>query len=221
MKDHGDKPKDWTETLANALAKPTAGPSPIGNLFGSLAPPPAPPPSMNALARVISGMRNPPQPGMGNALRVPETSRLASLLAGLDPAVTKKRRVFIRFRGEDQSRVNGLRLLNANEKFDIEFYDESVRTPYNSTNATYIRRQIREKINRTSVTICMLSELTHTSQWVTWELEESIDKGNSIIAMSFKDGPSQLPFPEPIARLKLPVWRWDHNHLAELINAAP
>ena len=58
-----------------------------------------------------------------------------------------------------------------------------MRTAIDSTNATYIRSKIREKINRTSITVCMMSELTYTSQWVDWELEESITKGSQIISM--------------------------------------
>lgn len=131
------------------------------------------------------------------------------------------KRVFISFRAEDKNRVNGLRLLAANPKFDIEFYDESVRTPYDSQDARYVRSRIREKISRTSVTVCMVSELTHSSQWVSWELEESISKGNTIICMGFKDGPSQLTLPEPARRLKLRWWLWDHERLAQLIEAAP
>lgn len=131
------------------------------------------------------------------------------------------KRVFISFRSEDKNQVNGLRLLAANPKFDIEFYDESVRTPYESKDPTYIRRMIREKINRTSVTLCMVSELTYTSQWVAWELEESIDKGSSIFCMGFPNGPTSLTLPEPARRLKLPWYTWDLNHLNNLISNAP
>lgn len=131
------------------------------------------------------------------------------------------KRVFISFRAEDKNRVNGLRLLAWNDRFEIDFYDESVRTPYESTDPTYIRGKIREKIRRSSVTVCMVSELTHTSQWVTWELEESIDHGNAIIVMALKDAPRQMIMPEPIRRLKLDVWTWDHDYLNRLIAEAP
>src|SRR5579871_3691770 len=123
------------------------------------------------------------------------------------------KRVFISFRAEDRPQVNGLRLLAANPKFDIEFYDESVRTPYESNDPAYIRRKIREKINRTSVTVCLVSAETHTSQWVTWELDESIDKGNTIICMGFPSGPDRLTLPEPARRLHLPWYSWDIDHL--------
>src|SRR5579863_9999891 len=114
------------------------------------------------------------------------------------------KRVFISFRAENRQQVNGLRLLAANDNFDIEFYDESVRTPYESNDPTYIRSKIRERINRTSVTVCMVSPQTHTSSWVNWELEESIDKGNTLIAMGFPDGPTSLVLPEPLRRSKIP-----------------
>jgi hypothetical protein len=130
------------------------------------------------------------------------------------------KRVFISFRHEDRQQVNGLRLLAANPRFDIEFYDESVRTAYNSDNATYIRSKIKEKIGRTSVTLCMLSAETHTSEWVRWELEESINKGSAIIGMGLPNGPDTLTLPEPIRRLKLGWWLWDLNLLQQKIEEA-
>jgi hypothetical protein len=96
-----------------------------------------------------------------------------------------------------------------------------VRTAIDSTNATYIRSKIREKINQTSVTVCMVSTLTYTSTWVDWELEESIDKGSAIICMGLPSGPPTLKLPEPARRLKLDWWVWDHDRLAWLIDSAP
>lgn len=62
------------------------------------------------------------------------------------------KRVFLNFRSEDRPQVNGPQLLAANPKFDVEFHDESVRAPIDSADRAYVRRQIREKINRTSFT---------------------------------------------------------------------
>jgi hypothetical protein len=129
------------------------------------------------------------------------------------------KRVFISFRHEDKAKVNGLRLLAANDKFDIEFYDESLDKAIDSEDAKYIKSKIREKISRTSVTVCMVSDLTHTSEWVNWELEESFAKGNKIICMGFKDGPGRLTLPPIAKELKLDWYVWDHNHLAQLIDA--
>jgi|ERR1700751_3794907 len=132
-----------------------------------------------------------------------------------------KKRVFISFRAEDKNKVNGLRLLAANDQFDIEFYDESVRTEINSTNAAYVKQKILEKINRTSVTVCMVSELTNTCAWVDWELEESYKKGNTVICMGLKDGPAKLIVPKPCRDRKAGWHAWNHEVLDRLIKEAP
>lgn len=83
------------------------------------------------------------------------------------------KRVFLSFIAEDRKQVDGLRLLAANPDYDLEFYDESVRTPFDSKDSEYVRRRIREKISRTTVTVCLIGENTHKSAWVDWEMEES------------------------------------------------
>jgi len=128
------------------------------------------------------------------------------------------KRVFLSFLAEDAPTVNGLRLLSANPRHHIEFYDESVRTPFESYNADYIRRQIREKIYRTSVTVCIVSANTYASEWVNWELEVSKEKGNTIIAMGIP-GLQRAQLPAQIAGQ---TWYlWDVNFLAREIERAP
>ena len=135
----------------------------------------------------------------------------------INKGVQVAKRVFLSFLGEDRNKVNGLRLLAANPKFDIEFYDESVRVPYDSTNAAYIKMKLAEKISRTSVTVCLISELTYTSEWVNWEIEKSVDKGNEIIAMALKDV-QRATLPRKIKELGIPFYSWDYEYLGKLIN---
>lgn len=127
-----------------------------------------------------------------------------------------KKRVFLSFIAEDKDRVQGLRLLAKNPNFDIEFYDESVRTPFDSHNAEYIKRQIREKINRTSVTVCLISEETHKSKWVDWERRVSDEKGNKIIAMALKSV-DRAVLPALIKEKQLTFYPWDVDKLASLV----
>lgn len=127
------------------------------------------------------------------------------------------KRVFLSFMVEDRQTVNGIRLLASNPRHPIEFYDESVTTPYNSNNANYIKQQIREKINRTTVTVCIISRNTHTSQWVNWELETSINKGNTIIPMGIP-GLTNANLPPSINGQTW--WLWDMAHLTRLIEEA-
>ncbi len=135
----------------------------------------------------------------------------------------EKKRVFLSFAAEDREQVQGLRLLASNPNYDLEFYDESVSTPIESTNPDYIKRVIREKIARTSVTVCLISEHTYKSNWVEWELEESLQKGNKIFAMALKGvGTVRLPLLiyNLIQEKKLIFWIWDPEYLNKLIAEA-
>ena len=58
------------------------------------------------------------------------------------------RHVFISFDHEDLNEVNLFRGQAKNDKVDLQFDDHSVKEPFDSTNADYIKRQIREKIDR-------------------------------------------------------------------------
>jgi len=130
-----------------------------------------------------------------------------------------KKRVFLSFIGEDRQRVQGLRLLAANPDYDLEFYDESVRSPIDSSDADYIKRKIREKLGRTTVTVCLISEDTWKSPWVDWELEESDEKANTIIAMALKDVPEAV-LPALIKTKGLKFHAWNPAYLGKLIAEA-
>lgn len=131
----------------------------------------------------------------------------------------RKKRVFLSFIAEDRETVNGLRLLAANPNYDLEFYDESVRAAIDSRDADYIKQKIREKIARTSVTVCLISERTYTSRWVDWELTESDQKRNTIIAMALK-GVERATLPGLIKQKGLNFWPWDPENLNKLVAQA-
>lgn len=94
-----------------------------------------------------------------------------------------KRNVFISFATEDMDEVNLLRAQSKNENSDIEFNDHSVREPYDSDRAEYIKRKIAERIARSSVTVVYLSKDTADSRWVSWEVRKSLELGKRVIAV--------------------------------------
>lgn len=94
-----------------------------------------------------------------------------------------KRNVFISFATEDMDEVNLLRAHAKNENSDIEFNDHSVREPYESERAEYIKRKIAERIARSSITVVYLSKDTAQSQWVEWEVKKSLELGKKVIAV--------------------------------------
>lgn len=134
-------------------------------------------------------------------------------------AKKEKKRVFLSFASEDLDHVRGLRLLKDNPDFELEFYDESIKDPIDSHNADYIKSKIREQIERASVTVCLISETTHQSKWVDWELETSFNEGKTVIAMAIK-GVERAILPKLIKEQKITFWPWDPEHLAKLISEA-
>lgn len=127
--------------------------------------------------------------------------------------------VFISFAHEDIDEVNLLRGQAKNEKTDLVFDDHSVKEPYDSSNASYIKRQISEKISRVSVTVVYLTEHTAQSRWVNWEIQESLQRGKGVIGVYKGDKPpSQLP--TALVQNKCKIVKWSHEELAQAISYA-
>ena len=102
--------------------------------------------------------------------------------------------VFISFSAEDMNEVILLRGQAKNENSDLAFDDYSVKTAYNSEDADYIKRQIREKIDKASVTVVFLSPNAASSEWVNWEIAESIKRGKGVIGVySGSSAPAAVP----------------------------
>lgn len=128
------------------------------------------------------------------------------------------KRVFLSFKMENKKQVDGIRLLAWNDDFDLEFYDESVRSAYDSDNASYIKSQIKPKINRASVVVGFLGANTYQSQWVNWELQTAIDLSKPIILMGLPNGPDRLTLPPAVKGQ--PWYLWDMSDLQKKIEKA-
>ena len=126
------------------------------------------------------------------------------------------KRVFLSFDSEDIQQVRGLKLLAANPKYDLEFYDESLATAIDSKDAEYIKRKISDKITRASITVCLIGAKTHQSGWVDWEIAKSIEAGNEIIVMALK-GIDRATLPKLIKEKGLAFHSWDPEYLGTLI----
>jgi hypothetical protein len=118
-----------------------------------------------------------------------------------------KRNVFISFATEDMNEVNLLRAQAKNENSDIEFNDHSVKEPYDSERANYIRQKISERIERASICVVYLSESTASSKWVAWEVDKSLELGKRVVAVHAKDRPPARA-PDWVTRHKIKVVPW-------------
>jgi hypothetical protein len=129
------------------------------------------------------------------------------------------RHVFISFAHEDLDEVNLLRGQAKNEGTDLEFSDYSVKEPFDSANADYIRRQIRERIDQTSVSIVYLTPNSAKSPWVNWEIEESLRRGKGVVGVYKGESPPR-DLPPAFVENKCKSVQWTHEGLARAIEEA-
>ena len=130
-----------------------------------------------------------------------------------------KRNVFISFASEDLDEVNLLRGQAKNENSNIEFNDWSLREPFDSEKADYIKRGIRERIRQSSVTVVYVSDNTTNSKWVDWEIRESLAMGKGVIAMhKGNNAPSRLP--RAVTDNLISVLPWKQEELTKAIEMA-
>jgi MTH538 TIR-like domain (DUF1863) len=134
-------------------------------------------------------------------------------------AEPEKHNVFISFAMENENEVNLLRGQAKKEDSNLEFNDYSVKEAYDSKNADYIKRGIREKIKQCSVTLVYVSNDTGTSKWVDWEIRESIRLGKGVVAM-YKEGTKPTNLPPAIGEFKIKLVPWNHKAITNAVHEA-
>jgi len=104
-----------------------------------------------------------------------------------------KRRIFISFDHDDTDQVNGF--LGLREIIDgVEFFNHKLDRRINSTDAEYVGRVIREEyIGPASVTVVLIGNRTAQSDWVKWEIAESVRQGKGILGIRLKGTNGAVP----------------------------
>ena len=137
------------------------------------------------------------------------------------PSLEPRRKVFISFNSEDREKKILLVGQAKNEYSDLDFIDFSLKVPFNSENADYIRRGIRERINQSSVTIVLVTDVTHESEWVNWEIRESIRQDKGIVVIDHRSSSTnRMPDAVNENRGKIRTVSWNHQEINEAIQEA-
>ena len=130
----------------------------------------------------------------------------------------RDRRLFLCFHEEDRPQVRGFRLMAKNPNLKFFFIDDSVRTPINSSDATYVASRIREKIARASVLVCLIGNATAWRDWVDWEIREANDQGKGLCGVRLQGSRGQIP--PRLRELDAPIARWDLGEIVAAIECA-
>jgi hypothetical protein len=151
--------------------------------------------------------------GLSFNLSALESSAKLRLREATSPSATH---VFLSFSAEDMNEVNLLRGQANNEYSDLAFDDYSVKKAYNSEDADYIKRQIREKIDKASVTVVFLSPNAASSEWVNWEIAESIKRGKGVVGV-YDDTSAPVDVPSAFRANGCKAVPWKHDDLNRAI----
>ncbi|HVS90462.1 MAG TPA: TIR domain-containing protein [Mucilaginibacter sp.] len=134
------------------------------------------------------------------------------------------RGLFISFQHNDRNRARGFTLLHHSKYVDLNFRGRHLLDPVNSENQSYIREKVREQLHGTSVTVVLLGENTCDSKWVEWEIKESIERGNGVVAIKLKDQDCPLPDKSPVAQaLKeagAEIMDWEPHEIQDAVERA-
>ena len=136
-----------------------------------------------------------------------------------------KRRIFISYQHNDQMKAKGFNLLRWNKNVDLEFVGQHLLDPVDSTNEDYIKSCVREQIAGTSVTVVLIGRNTYDSDWVKWEIDESLakDNPNGILAIKLDDDvllPDNSPVGMALRDAGAEIIGWDPHAFQDAIERA-
>jgi hypothetical protein len=134
------------------------------------------------------------------------------------------RGIFISFQHKNRNQAKGFNLLHHNTSVDISFRGRHLLDPIKSDNKSYIWQEIKKQMEGTSVTVVLLGERTHKSAWVKREIEESVARGNGVVAIQLKDQNCPLPAKSCVAKALeaagAEIVPWSPHEFAEAIERA-
>ena len=111
----------------------------------------------------------------------------AAFLTGCLLINNKKKSVFISYYSREDSHFKNLIIAWAkNEKFELNFEDVSTDVAINSTDVSYMKRRMRERIDKADYFLVFVGENTHDREWVYWEIEQAKSLNKKIIAVKEK-----------------------------------
>ena len=123
---------------------------------------------------------------------------------------------FLSFDNWDIRLVNLFRGQAKNTRLDLEFADYSLKAPINSERAPYLKQQIKKRIKRCSVVLCLIGRSTHRSAWVKWELETGYELGKCLVGVRLNSDKRYVK-PKPLNDHPAKVVGWTINDIMDAI----
>lgn len=125
-------------------------------------------------------------------------------------------KVFLSFEQEDIGTVQVFREHMDNEEVDFEFYDYTVKAPFDSDAALDIQSDIEEILEKVAVTLVLIGRTTYADKWVDWEVRTSAAKGKGLLGVLLHADLDHI-VPRALKDFKAEVLVPDIKHVVEAI----
>ena len=138
------------------------------------------------------------------------------------------RRVFFSFHYADIWRVNVVRNSHVVDGTAVAgFQDGSLWEEAKKKGDAAVKRMIDQALEGTSVTCVLIGEKTSQREYVTYEIEKSIERGNGLFGIrihGIKDKNQQAGSwgfaPQALTNAGAPVYDWDKDKFGDWVEAA-
>ncbi len=156
---------------------------------------------------------------LGNLLEQRGFDSLTQLLEAYRGHLTyhpRKRRIFLSHHIEDQPQVKGFRLMAKNPNLELDFRDRSLDEVINSQNKSYIKQELRQRLRRATILVCLIGNATAWRDWVEWEIETAYELKMGVCGVHLKGSHGRPP-----PKLKgAPIAAWNVKDIVAVIECA-
>lgn len=123
--------------------------------------------------------------------------------------------VFFSFSEPDRHTVAKIKGRAVNSKYpNLKFNVQDLLKRWDTEDETVIRQAISKSIKGTSRTIVFVGEYTHKSNWVSEEVEMTIERGKPVYAIWLKDQSGRKP--NCLTKNKITIHSWSEEKLQKL-----
>jgi hypothetical protein len=121
--------------------------------------------------------------------------------------------VFLSFVEEDLHMVEMWREQEQHEDINLEFYDYPAKKPFDGPDAENIKSDIKEQLQKSSVTVVLIGRTTYASKWVDWEIRASVEMGKGLLAVDLH-ADSEHIVPRALKDFRVEIFGWDIKETA-------
>lgn len=139
------------------------------------------------------------------------------------------RKVFFSFHYDrDLWRVNVVRNSGTIEGVSVAgFHDASLWEEAKKSGDAAVKKLIDASLADSTVTVVLIGSETADREWINYEIQQSISRGNGILGIrinSIKDKnghpDSAGPIPTALSSINAPIYDWDYGKLGEWVEEA-